>query len=331
MFHDSFSTTRLKPYVITKDIDGLISTGAKEVMLIRQGALADLRSMIASPLKILEWEEIKLQMEDLISGLVSREPYYKGSLVVSLDDSLYKPRQTDAVISISRCGGPEAENGGGSVITGQVARPGAPLITGQLDEIRNSRVILCDVGCYSGEQMAFVIQQLKERGNKIVAVIAGILTGQAEHRLKREIGSILGFADVLGIYRFSELSDWIEERDFYPLLGGIVVAEKNRILQAPNSIGLPCRRPYLLPFADLRERASLYRTDKELSAFSRRQIQRTINLFERLGAGTPITFSNIDTALRRPSFPYSGIPELDNFAQPKMVVTNFLEYCLSFV
>lgn len=329
-----------KPYVITLDIHGLVNweggvVRSDFVLPVREGTLADLRALVSQPLYTHDYLQVRADMENRIGDLT--RPYPSAS-VVSLDDNLYRPRQTKAVLSLSRYCGLGNGKREGSVVLGQTARPGARTVGEQLTELEPYRqVIVTDVGCFEGAQMEYTVKLLGGAGHEVVGIVVGILTSVASHRLGRTYGFSTSGIPVIGCHCYGEITDWIEERDFYPGLGGIVVADETGMpVAAPNGIGLPCRRPYLMPFADVRERASLYRPDTELSQFSRRQIERTIALFEILGRnvadrGTAVTFTDLKWLLIKPSFPYSGIRELDELAEPRMPVVEFLRKVLGFV
>lgn len=329
-----------KPYVVTLDVDGLINWRGwlvENVVVapVREQTLADLMTMVPQPLDTYGYQRLKLTLEGRIDDLLKHSP---SAVVVGLDDVLYKPRQAKAVLSLTRYCESRPGRFEGSVIIGQTARPGARSVEEQLQEIQHHReLILTDVGCFDGEQMAFAVKLLREKGHAVIGIVVGILTSRAYHRLEGVNGPWAFRIPIIGCHYYGGITDWIEERDFYPFLGGIVVADKNgKVVEAPNGIGLACRRPYLVPFADIRERASINRKDAELVGFSRRQIERTIDLFEALESnitaeGVAVTFEDLKWLLRKPSFPYSGIPELDNRAEPRMKVTEFLRRALEFV
>lgn len=329
-----------KPYVVTLDINGLIRwrEGLVENIIvppIREETLADLRTMVPPPLYTHEYSQVRTEMERRVGDLLRR---YPSAAVVSLDDFLYRPSQTNAVLSLSRYCGLGNGKYEGSTILGQTARPGARPVGEQLTELEPyHQVIVTDVGCFEGAQMEYTAKLLREAGHEVVGIVVGILTSAARHRLGGLNGFLTLNIPVIGCHYHDEITDWIEERDFYPCLGGIVVADKTGVpIAAPNGIDLPCRRPYLAPFADVRERASLNRPDVELGRFSRRQIERTVALFEMLGrnvaaGGTAVTFTDLKWLLKKPSFPYSGIRELDELAEPRMPVVEFLRKVLEFV
>lgn len=336
---DPRGSSLAKPYVVTLDIESLINLGERLVENIiapvRAETLADLGTLTSQPLDVLGYMSLKREMEKGVDDLLRDFP---SATVVSLDDALYKTTQAKAVLSLSRFCGLGSSGYEGSTVLGQTARPGALSVEEQLRNLSDfHELVITDVGCFEGAQMEFAVELLKNYGHVIVGIVVGILTAAASHRLEGVNGFGTRDVPVIGGHYYDKITDWIEERDFYPCLGGIVVADKTGVpIAAPNGINLPCRRPYLDPFASIRERASLYRPDAELIQFSRRQIERTIRLFRVLGSNlasgeTAVTFEDLKWLLKKPSFPYSGIRELDELAKPRMPVVEFLRRVLEFV
>lgn len=205
---------------------------------------------------------------------------------------------------------------------GQGPRPGAPTIEIQLGRLpKGGPIILTDGGSFSGEQLAFVANEVKTQRLEIAAVGVGILTGTAKKTLLKKCG-----LEAQAAYYFPQELDsieWIEERDFWPGFGGRVLNDMDvPNLQPVYQAGLPCQMPYILPFGDPVRWASLPK--ERVVWFSRRQLSRTIELLTTLEEVVgELTFENVRKVLRGASFPYCERQSLA--MQPSMRVVELLE------
>lgn len=318
----------MKTYLLTLDAHGLISEPHCGKVLptlkdLRKDLVADLELALGKEwaLQVIRYEEVAEGLEQLTEGLSRRWPQ---ATIVTLDRHLYCPPQAKEVVGVSRYSfplGSDSESTEDGVL-GQGPRPGAPTLEIQLGRLpKGGSIILIDGGSFSGEQLAFVANEVKKQGLKIPSVGVGILTGTAKKTLLKKC-----CLEAQAAYYFPQELDsieWIEERDFWPGFGGRVLDNANAPnLQSVYQAGLPCQMPYILPFGDPVRWASLPKV--RAVWFSKRQLSRTVKLFTALEEVVgELTFENVRKVLRGASFPYC---ERQGLAmQPSMRIVELLE------
>ena len=300
----------MKTYLLTLDAHGLISEPHRGKILptlenLRKDLIADLELALGKEwaLQVIRYEEVAEGLEQLTEMLSQRWPQ---ATIVSLDRHLYRPHQAKRVVGVSRYSlSPGSSENMKDGVLGQGPRPGAPTIEIQLDCLPGGRaVILTDGGSFSGEQLAFVANEVRTQGLEIAAVGVGVLTKTAKTFLEKcclEVQATYYFPQGLDSF------EWVEERDFWPGFGGRVLNDINTPNLQPvyqANLRCHCQMPYILPYGDPVRWASLPKG--EVAGFSNRQLFRTVELFTALEKviGERLTFENIRKVLKGASFPY---------------------------
>lgn len=190
-----------KPYVISEELDMIDDEYIQKnaIDAFRRNLDEDLRGMG----KNTEW----VSSAALRQG-ITRLTQNTGLPIVSLDDRYV--RSADGWIGMS-CGADENLRD-----SGYAPRVGYPTIASQLDNVAklgSSEIVLVDDVVFSGDMVARLDAELRERNVRIGAVVCGILVGEGGQKLNR-----MGI-DVDAVRTFDDVDDELCERDFAVVTG----------------------------------------------------------------------------------------------------------------
>lgn len=147
--------------------------------------------------------------------------------------------------------------------------------------LHGRKVVLIEDGSFTGGTLATIIKILKERSVPVEAVVLGILFPQAAGVLQPIVNGGLHCA-------MPDLKpyEWMPSHDFFPFVpnAGRVIGHKLGGLYMPvyTQHGMSIGMPYIGPYGDARQWASIPGSDQEIAHFSTKCLKLALSIFREM-------------------------------------------------
>jgi len=170
-------------------------------------------------------------------------------------------------------------------IIGRGARPGRDSVWQQLKGVHEKSagrpIVIIEDGAFTGGSLDYLLDICKNRNINIDAIVVGILFPQAEELLKRKYDG-----EVITYKRAINTLDWMPSHDFFPFVpnSGRPVGTflGKTCFPAYLHNGASLSMPYIMPYGDPGDWASLQGGIQELAIFSRTCLRLTLEIFKKI-------------------------------------------------
>ena len=253
------------------------------------------------------WEQVDSRITDLGKQAVL-------STCPEITDS--NPKSEGLLLNINRLFNTDGQ------LIGHGPRPGFESLSKQFDDLAGKVarrfVVLIEDGAFSGGTLRSVLHELGSRGVTVTAIVIGFCCTRARFVLNQ-----IFHGELVIVHPVENLLDWIPDHDLIPFIPncGRVLGESLDHGFAPvrRADGFNCSYPYILPFGNIEEWASL--PIEGARDLSRLCLDTCIEIFSRLGEG--ITLGELLRANPRVSMPIE-IGNHNALIDPETKVVDFL-------
>lgn len=311
--HDVASRIQsLRGFLVPDQSDPLFAHFHQRLYEIVALALPGIRveAIDMSQLRAEIWRQVETRVVDLNSQVVL-------STCQEISDA--HPKSEGLLLNINRLFGTDGK------MIGHGPRPGFECLNKQFDElvgkIAGRSVVLIEDGAFTGGTLRFVIQELKDRGVKVTAIVIGFCKNGSREAVKEVFDG-----ELVIIHPISDLLDWIPDHDFIPFIpncGRVLGEQTSEGLMPVSKDGVSLAYPYILPFGRTEEWASVP-ADHSLG-LSRFCLDTSIKLFERVRTttGRAITIGELLRGNPKVSMPIE-IGFHDVLPGPEMELVSYL-------
>jgi hypothetical protein len=272
-------------YVITNDLGerieglrfaGLTTLGAGDVFFSEfHRKLKDAVQAALPHIKVVSFD-MKRLVEDVWTEAMRMQKNLKDAIVISSCAEFAVSRRGH-MIEINRI-----VNQNGEII-GLGPRPGAMTLEKQLNGVaamaNGNPVVLVEDGIFTGSTLVHLLNELRKRKVKVVAITAGICFPKATERLRKEFNG-----ELVIVQEVQKPYEWMPDHDFVPfapncgrVFGG---AFGDDMLPYYTHEGLSYCFPYVLPFGDPVKWASIPK--EHAHSFSAFCLSQACKLFQKL-------------------------------------------------
>lgn len=277
-----------KPYVISADVEGLMSKWARanNMPTVDHDFYAETQQGITQIIDGVDptYATEVVSEAELGEGLTELVNTQTAGDLVNMDD-VYVDASSMIPLHVTRAVGPDFKS-----LEGTWPRPGMPAFEDQIETIcrraTSGEVTIVDDVVFSGNAIREVADMLATRGIRVSRVLAGIAIGDG-----REILDKLGI-ELHSVKEYKSVVDEICERDFVPGAPG-----SGRSIYTPT--GEWYSAPYITPFGDPEGWASIPAEGGHAATLSRFCLERAIEMWRTIEhkSGTTIPHAAVPRPL----------------------------------
>lgn len=301
-------------YIVTQTLYGHLSAFEKiGIKIPKESMIAEIEAELLQCLKHnFATAELSVNVEaipfnvlcnEMISMAHKAKKSFPDALVISTAP-LIAYEAGGACIELSRL-----INFNGEII-GRGTRPGRDSVSRQFNGVcekaKGKPIVIIEDGSFTGESLEYLLDICNGRNIQIEAIVLGILFPQAEEVLKKKYnGEII-------VYRKADKTlDWMPSHDFFPFIPnsgrpiGTFLGKTCFPVYLHNGASLSM--PYIMPYGDPKNWASLQGDIIQLASFSRSCLWSSLRIFQKMEElnGKKIIIKDLMSSYPRTSMPVS--------------------------